>query len=96
MSEAKPVVHRRLTSIALRESQPLAGGEHVGFQIGRNADSVVVVRLEGEGIYAPITAQQRGDGFLVSKAVPARGTEPAYVAQCVVPFANLRGVSYGP
>lgn len=94
-TEVKPAVHTVVKAVTFRESISFAAGEHNGVQVDRQVDVITAARLEPDCTPVAISTGQRADGLLLSRSVPARGTDEAYVSQYFVPFANVRGISYG-
>ncbi len=84
----------RLVAAAFVNSVPFAG-ETASVQLGRNCDSILPARLDGDGAVALLEKGQQPTGLLIKRNVHDRTTNERYVDQVFVPFANVRGIQYG-
>ena len=64
-------------------------------QIGRNVDSIIPARMEGDGSAVGIDKGQRADGIVIRMRRHDRVTGKRYVSQEFVPWANIRSLTYG-
>ncbi len=85
----------RLSGFAVVESITFGGQELVSVTIGRNTDTIEPARLEPDGAAVVIDKGQRADGVLLRKKCTNLGTREEYLDQYFVPFANIRGFSFG-
>ena len=90
--EYKP--HTRLVSVTFVNSVAF-GGESQSAQIGRNVDSIIPVRMEGDGSPVQVDKGQRADGILLRAKRHDRVTGRKFEARDFVPWANIRSLSYG-
>lgn len=88
-------VKETLVGFSLVESIAFCGQELTSVTIPRNTDSIAPARLEPDGTAVTISTGQRADGLLLRKKQLNLGTREYAIEQHFVPFANIRGLTYG-
>jgi len=100
VSDAKPQlpaapVNARLIGATFSGSIPF-GGEALAVQLGRNVEAILPAVLAPDGSATPIKDGQRADGVLLRQRTHDRLRGTWYTAQEFVPWANVKGLQYGP
>lgn len=89
-----PPIFDRLEGAFFNQSAPFAG-EVMSVSVNLNCESIVAARLEADGRAIAISEGQRADGIMFRRKVHDRLKNITYISQCFVPWANVRGLTYG-
>lgn len=93
IATAKP--YRKLLSASFSESIPF-DNEAMSVQLGRNADDIFPAILGPAGDAIQIEKGQRADGLAIQRRTTNLNTHETLSLQVFVPWANVKGLVYGP